>query len=244
MRTIPSFVLLAVAFAATGCSHAMRVTNLDEYRIAPTAPLLPSRTIGVTSANLADPATRGYVEAIYEGLRRDASFARVLYPFDARMQHEADVVIDVAVAPSYSGKGSNFLVNWPGFLIFAPAIWGYGYVATIDTQVAIRTREGAAHSLAVPTRYSFRQAEIDRTWTQIGWLEMGIIPLIGGLAFTQYDVDVTPEFVTKVAPTYGGYVAQRIRESLVALPPAASAAQPADAARAPPPPEVAGVPGT
>ncbi len=237
MKRLVTAGLLVVVLAASGCSHAMRITNLHEYQPAPTAPLHPPRKVGLTSKNLTDPATRGFVDAVAEGLRRDASYDRVLYPYDGRP--DADLVLDVSVSPQYSGRGSNFLVNWPGFLIFAPAIWGYGYEAAIQTQVSIRTPDGATQELAIPTQYSFRQAEIDRTWTEIGWLEVGIIPLIGGIAFTRYDPDLTPEFVTKVGPNYGAYVAQRIREALAssrrpeAPPPAAPPAEGATSAGIP-----------
>lgn len=223
MKRLLTAGLLTVALAASGCSHAMRITNLHEYQPAPTAPLEPPRIAGVTSTNLGDPATRGFVDAVAEALRRDASFDRVLYPYDGR--RDADLVLEISVTPQYSGRGSNFLVNWPGFLIFAPAIWGYGYEAAIETRVSIRTPAGATQEIAIPTRYTFRQAEIDRTWTELGWFELGIIPLIGGAVFTQYDPDLTPEFVTKVAPSYGAYVAQRIREAL-ASPQAAVAPTP------------------
>jgi hypothetical protein len=212
MKRLLTAGLLTVALAASGCSHAMRITNLHEYQPVPTAPLEPPRVVGVTSASIADPTTRGLVDAVAESLRRDASFDRVLYPYDGR--RDADLVLEISVSPRYSGRGSNFFVNWPGFLIFAPAIWGYGYEAAIETQVSIRTPAGATQEIAIPTRYTFRQAEIDRTWTEIGWFELGIIPLIGGAAFTQYDPDLTPEFVSKVGPNYGAYVAQRIREAL------------------------------
>jgi hypothetical protein len=214
MRRLLSTGLLAAALAATGCSHAMHITNLHEYQLMPTAPLQPPRNAGVTSTNLSDPMTRGYVDAIVENLRRDGSFDRVVYPCDDPARPDLDVLLDVSVLPQYSGKGSNFFVNWPGFLIFAPAMMGYGYEAALDTSVNIRTRGGPSQTLAIPMRYTFRQAEIDRTWTEIGWLEVGIIPLIGGMAVTSYDTDLTPEFVVKVGPSYGAFVAQRIRESL------------------------------
>ena len=214
MRRLAAAGPLILALAASGCSHAMHITNLHEYQPVPTPPLNPPRKVGVTSRNVADATTRGYVDAVAEGLRRDASYDRVLYPYDGSA--DVDLVLDLSVTPRYSGKGSNFLVNWPGFLIFAPAIWGYGYEAAVDTQVSIRTRDGAAQSFAIPTRWQFRQAEIDRTWTEIGWFEVGIIPLIGGVAFTRYDTDVTPEFVARVGPNYGTYVAQRIREVIAA----------------------------
>jgi hypothetical protein len=212
MKRLLTFGLLAAALATSGCSHAMRITNLHEYQPAPTAPLHPPKVVGITSRNIADPATRGFVDAVAQSLRLDPSFDVVMYPYDAR--RDADLVLDISVSPRYSGRGSNFLVNWPGFLIFAPAIWGYGYEAVIETQVSIRDRDGSSQELTIPTQYRFRQAEIDRTWTELGWLEVGIIPLIGGLAFTRYDPDVTPEFVAKVAPNYGAYVARRIREIL------------------------------
>jgi len=124
-------------------------------------------------------------------------------------------MIDINVVPHYSGEGLNFLVNWPGFLIFAPAIWGYGYNAEINTQVNItRLSDSSSKQISIPTKFTFRQAEIDRTWTEVGWLEFGVIPLIGGIVFIQYDPDVTDEFITKVSPYYGPYVARKILEAL------------------------------
>lgn len=227
MTRLATAGLVVLALAASGCSHAMHITNLHEYQAVPTAPMYPPKKVGITSRNLTDPGTRGFVDAVAEGLRRDGSFERVLYPYDGRP--DADLVVDVSVSPRYSGRGSNFLVNWPGFLIFAPAIWGYGYEAAIQTQVSIRSPDGRTQDLAIPTNYRFRQAEIDRTWTEIGWLEVGIIPLIGGIVFTQYDPDLTPEFVAKVGPNYGAYVAQRIREAV-------ASARPMEAPASAPPP--------
>ncbi len=219
MKRLISSAVLAASLGAIGCSHALRITNLKDYEPAPLPQLEPPRSVGVTSQNAADPATRGFVEAVVEGLRRDASFAWVLFPYEPAVHRDlADVVLDVAVAPSYSGRGSNFFVSWPGFLIFAPALWGYGYVAAIDTRVSMSMRDGYAEQFAVATRYAFRQAEPDRTWTELGWLELGIIPLAAGVFFTQYDPDVTPEFVSKVGPNYGSFVARRVHEVLGGLP--------------------------
>src|SRR5574341_659524 len=100
MKRILTLAGLAGALAASGCSHAMHITNLGEYQPAPTAPLDVPRTIGLSSPNLADAASRGYVEAIADGLRRDGSFGRVLYPYDGR--GDVDVVVDVRVDPRYS----------------------------------------------------------------------------------------------------------------------------------------------
>lgn len=244
LRAVVTSLLLAAALAGTGCSHAMHVTNLDSYRPMPSPPTVPARSVGLTARNLDDPEVRGYVDGIAEGLRRDASFERVVYPFDPRAGHDVDVVFDVQVVTTYAGRGSNFLVNWPGFLIFAPAIWGYGYEASIVTKALVWTRDGATNALEIPTVYDFRHASIGRTWTELGWLEVSIIPFIGGIVFTRYDAGATPQFVSLVAPSYGAYVAQRLRESLgpararpaVSAPAAPSPSPPLPPPAASPPP--------
>lgn len=219
MKRVLPIAVLAAAIASSGCSHALTITNLKDYEAPPLAPLERSRSVGVASQHLSDPMARGFVEAVVEGLRRDGSFDRVIFPYDPAVHQElADVVIDVAVAPSYSGRGTNFLVSWPGYLIFAPAIWGYGYVAAIDTLVKMSMRDGYAQRFEVATRYTFRHADMNRTWAELGWLELGIIPLAVSAFYTQYDPDVTPEFVSKVGPSYGSFVVRRIHEVLAGVP--------------------------
>jgi hypothetical protein len=44
----------------------------------------------------------------------------------------------------------------------------------------------------------------------LGWFEIGIIPFVGGIAFTSYDDSVTEQFITKVSPSYGPFVAAKI----------------------------------
>lgn len=209
-------VLLLASALFAGCSHALRITNTNEYFAPPNAAAIESLTLGVTSSHDTDPQNSRYVTAIVDALQRSGSFQRVVYPYD-RATQQANVIIDINIVPHYTGRGSNFFVSFPGFLIWAPAIWGYGYNAEIETRLSIQQLpDGAVRQTAVTTHYKFRQAEIDRTWIEIGWLEVGIIPFIGGFAFTQYDPDVTEEFITKVTPYYGPYVARKLIESLPA----------------------------
>lgn len=216
MKKMFLFLILFVGLVFTGCSHSLRITNADNYFAPPSPPVKEPFKIGVTSANAADPQNSRYINSIVEALQRTGSFERVIYPYSQAIhQDQVNIVTDITVVPHYSGEGLNFLVNWPGFLIFAPAIWGYGYNAEIETKVSItRLQDGSTQQIEVPAKYKFRQAEIGRTWTEIGWLEWGVIPLIGGIVFIQYDPDVTDEFITKVSPNYGAYVAKKILEAL------------------------------
>lgn len=200
---------------SSGCTHNMRITNADDYFTPPAA--VPKQTVkvGVTSSNMSQPQNSRYVSAVVDALQRNSAIERVIYPYNTNNKDQADAVIDISVRPQYEGKGSNFFVNWPGFLIFAPAVWGYGYTADIQTEATVTNlKNGKSQQLSIPAHYEFRQAEIDRTWTEIGWLEMGIIPLIGGIAFTGYDDDLTPEFIKNVAPSYGPYIASKTTKAV------------------------------
>ncbi len=205
------FVLVLATFT-TGCTHKMEITNLDNYQVRPATPSRTAHAIGITTANATDPRNERYVSCIVEALQKNGNLSRVIYPYNRSMHAElVDSVVDIAVNPSYGGRGSNFFVNFPGFLIFAPAIWGYGYTADIRTDFSVATPTGDLVSQqSVTTRYEFRQADVGRTWTEVSWFEVGIIALVGGVAFTGYDTGVTNEFISTVSPNYGSFIAQKI----------------------------------
>lgn len=209
------WVFFVSIFFTVGCTHGLHITNLNENFSAPPPALISSPTIGIKSSNDAHVQNSRYISAIVDSLKRTGGFENVIYPFSKPLHEEVDVILELTVMPTYSGKGSNFFVNWPGFLIFAPAIWGYGYTANIHTiATATYPNSNTSQEIIVDTKYDFRQAEIDRTWTELGWLEVGIIPLIGGIAFIQYDEDVTNVFIGEVSNSYGTFVANKIIASL------------------------------
>lgn len=130
--------------------------------------------------------------------------------------HDVDVVAYVDVTPKYRGSWTNFFVNWPGFLIFTPAWHGYTYHARLDTTVDIvvpRTNQKIA-GVEWSHEYKFKQSDIGRTWVEVGWLEWGLIPLVGGFFAMQYDTDQTEPFMEEVSRSYGNQVGQRIAREL------------------------------
>lgn len=124
----------------------------------------------------------------------------------------ADVIASIGVKSVYGGSGWNFLINWPGFLIFTPAWHGYNYKVshTIDVQLNRGDDSTQFASFSLPVVLNIRHADMNRTWTEIGWLEWGIIPFVGGFVFISYDDNVTPLVAEKVAIPVGTYVAQEI----------------------------------
>ncbi len=212
------FITMIFLFVVTGCSHSLRITNADQYFTPPSAPPIKETIkIGLTSSNVTDIQTSRYVNAIVDALQRNSTVEKVIYPYNQAV-HQVDTVVNITLIPHYTGSGSNFFVNWPGFLIFAPAIWGYGYNADIDTKANItRLIDNRSQQIEIPTQWKFRQAEIDRTWTEVGWFEVSLIPFIGGFVVMDYDPDVTDEFITKVSPNYASYVAGKIMVAVYSL---------------------------
>jgi len=51
--------------------------------------------------------------------------------------------------------------------------------------------------------------------TEIGWLEVGVIPLVGGFFFIQYDDNVTELLLQKVRADVGNYVAEKITSRVI-----------------------------
>lgn len=200
---------IAVIALCAGCAHTLECKNLNEYQKSHMTPLARPLTVGVV-------ATPDCAESqkIGKGVGRALTSysAKVLLPYDPSSKEPADVVANLALTQEYKGSGWNFLINWPGFLVFAPA-WN-GYVYKANFQVDVNLTKGANNepidSWSMPINLDLRHAEIDRTWTEIGWLEVGIIPLIGGIVFTGYDTDVTPVLLDRIESPIGDYIAQEI----------------------------------
>lgn len=204
------FVCLLSVF--WGCEHSMRISD----------PLTsPFSTIGIDHPlklgvvnKIGSRDAEAYVEAVARALQLSGSVQKVAYPYVPG--HDVDAIVYVDVNPRYRGVGTNFFVDWPGFLIFTPAWHGYSYHADVMTRVEIVSASDK-HRIATfdwQNDYEFKQADIGRTWVEVGWLEWSVIPFIGGFFAMQYDTDQTEPFIRMVGPSYGNQVASRISTQL------------------------------
>jgi len=212
---VKSFILSSILCATSAllaCTHALKIDNLPDTSFTSAPPPKQSAlVIGVV--NHGSPDTEGYVEAVAQALQLHAAVGRVIYPHAKGA--EVDALIQISVNPEYRGAGTNFLVNWPGFLAFAPAWNGYKYRANPRTKVEIAAPDGQTlDTLSWEYDYVFHQADMGRTWTELGWLEWGVTPLIGGFVFMQYDTDQTPHFIEEASASYGRQVAAQIAQRL------------------------------
>jgi hypothetical protein len=226
--------LVGIMMFGSGCVHTLEVKNMRAYENMQMNPLQKPITIGVVPST-EDANTQQLMKGIGTALGRYS--ATVLLPYSPGSASKADVVANIKILSEYKGSGWNFLINFPGFLIFTPAWNGYVYKANYNVEIMLA--KGADNSRidawSTPINLDLRQAEFDRTWTEISWLEVGAIAFIGGCVFTGYDTDVTQPLVEKIENPIGDYIAQeivnRINNSGKLLVPAPAAAP---AAAAPP----------
>ena len=205
-------VLLAGVLALTsGCAHPLVVKNIDSYRAFGTTPQATEKSIGfVTTASMYSDQV--ILNGVADSLRR---YSRsVVTPYVKGGKSDVDVVANVDLRSSFDGSGINFLIDWPGFLIWTPA-WN-GYVYKIKHNFSVRLEDGKSDatldSFNIPVDLDVRHAAMNRTWlAESGWWLLWSVPaLIGGIMHTEYDPNVTPLEAREIAAPIGDFVAQEI----------------------------------
>jgi len=210
-----SVIALAPVVLLTGCSHPLEVKNLNTYTNTRMTSLEKKLTIGIVPHNTGDIHCDRLLKGVGEALAKyDAA---VLLPYNQSSSRKVDVIAQISIVPEYKGSGLNFLINFPGFLVWAPAWNGYIYevdynVDVVLTKASDRTK---IDSYRLPINLNIRHAASNRTWTEISWLEFGVIAFVGGLFFIQYDDTVSPLVAAKVEAPIGDYIAQEIVNRII-----------------------------
>jgi hypothetical protein len=207
-RCLPIVLIVLV----NGCAHQLQLRNTSQY--TESAPYIKKTiTLGVTT-----PATDEqeiFIDYIVDELYSLPN-CKVIYPYVVNDENPVDYIINIQASPKYRGSGMNFIISWPGFLIFTPAWNGFEYFLDINTDVKIRdfATGNILMSKNYNTKYKCNQAEFDRTFIEISWFEYSIIAFIGGILNTSYDNDITDDFNTAVSRVYGNYIARNIGKFL------------------------------
>jgi len=202
-----------------GCSHALEVKNLSSYA----APLRmaqpdPEPIIGIRPWH-GNADALFYYNALVSGIAQNPGVKQVQSDFVQIRPggKNPDVVLDIQPTVEYRSSGWNFLINWPGFIIFTPGWHGYEYHADIVTKVDIQDVEG--HTLSttsVPISYDIREAEIDRTiFTGLTWLEWSALAFGGGIYNANvFDRDIIDTLTMTVKDNYTNYVLKELNPKL------------------------------
>lgn len=206
-------VLAVALLLLAGCAHRLEVKNLRNYQTYNMSALEQPLAIGIVPAPM-NKEERRLVNGIGYALKKYSPNS--ILPYAPGSQQKVDVVADISIKSRYYGSGMNFLINFPGFLVWAPAWNGYIYNASYTMDIRLTRADDGALITSWPMTIDLdlRHAEIDRTWTEISWFEVGAIAFIGGVAFIQYDDDVTPLLIDEVTMPLGNYIAEEIIQRL------------------------------
>lgn len=206
--SLPGLVVGA-SFVLGGCSHALEIKNLSQYKATSLNPLVKRVSIGIMSSE-EDLQMKQLVKCIGTELQKYSS--EVILPYNLASAKSVNVLADIRVTPEYKGSGANFFVNFPGFLVWAPAWHGYNYKVkyTVSVDLMDAGKNEKIDQFTIPIALDIRHAQTDRTWTEISWFEVGVIALIGGIYCINYDPDVTPLVAEKAGQTVGEHIAEEI----------------------------------
>jgi hypothetical protein len=192
-----------------GCSHPLTIKNLSTYQSFGITSFDKLVKIGIVT-DTTEPEEKTLLNGVASALGNYS--AQVIMPYQPSSQREVDVVAHVDIESVHKGSGWNFLINWPGFLVFAPAWNGYIYEIkyTINCTLTKGTTKETIDQFKIPIALDIRHARINRTWTEISWLEVSAIAFVGGFVFISYDNSVTPLVSEKIENPIGKYIAQEI----------------------------------
>lgn len=198
------------------CSHNLHIHNVEDY-YSPTPSLNKKYSIGIVNSTR-NKLQEKHLEDIVAAFRASGNFD-VTYPATKASGKKFDYVIDISPNASYDGKGTNFLVSFPGFLIFMPYWNGYGYTANIDTKVQMN--DSSNKDLGFKNHrveYRMNHSEFDRTWTMgTDWLlTFGVLSFIGGFVYMGFDSDIENEVFRNYSPAYAKYIVNKISQDIAA----------------------------
>ncbi len=207
------FVLLLMIFLMSnfGCSHSLKIKNV--YNYSARMPYIEDNIkIGLVTNSFgkAEHFFNAFLDECY-GLGRNVE---VIYPYAYGAKKQVDYIVELNPEIDYDGSGMNFIISFPGFLIFTPGWHGYNYSVDIYTDVTVTdydTRKTVFRKRYY-TEYKCSHSEFDRTWTTgVDWLLTGgVCSLLGGCYFVTYDDDITYEFNNRLSRPYGNYIARKV----------------------------------
>ena len=207
LRHFAMIVGLGAMLILSGCSHPLTVKNIRTYQVQMPIPLEQRLSLGIIPQ-----AGDRDSELILKRIPSALHTMDVTMPYQRGSSREVDVIAQVSIQPEYKGSGWNFLINWPGFLIFTPAWNGYVYKVNYKIDVDLTKADGnqPISSFSTPIELNIRHAAMNRTWTEISWLEVSVIAFVGGIVFTGFDDQVSTLTAEKVKDDLAEYIAAKI----------------------------------
>lgn len=204
--------LISMSFTV-GCSHSLQVRNLDSF-IVPFSFGESEKKVNLGIMPFTGkPDGLWFFNAIVESLNSRKDIDKLQTNYGAKGKFNPDYILSIEPQAKYKSSAWNFIINFPGFIIFTPAWNGYVYSVDIKTTVTVYDgEEKKIKSFEIKTPYSIRHAEFDRTsFAELGYFLFGVPSFLGGIynAFA-FDDDIKGDLQFKIKENYRSYVVEQI----------------------------------
>ena len=220
MKKLTCFVAVGLAFLMCACSHPLRITNEKNFTASDITLSKPTK-IGFLSTQ--DKLLNSVIEEI--DFSPTITMVKKNYQInkDIVSRNDVDYVCELSQNMKFSASGQNFIITFPGFIVFTHAWLGYKYTIEIDTQSKVLETSGNTLSEAnIITPYEIRHTSFARgaASSLIGWCTpgLGILDIIPGAIFaSSYDKRATSDFIEKAKPSYKAFVSSKVLEQIAAV---------------------------
>ena len=217
-KSVFCYLMVILLMSTSGCTHNLEVKNMSLYKPSFMGTVPEKTVVGIIKPTATVEEER-VIDATINGLKKNGF--QVVYPFIKGSTDESnlDFLVNFNTSSEYKGSKWNFLINWPGFLIWTPAWHGYDYrvIYKLDAGINDVKNKRDLPNLTMPMDLEIRHAAMNRTWTEISWLEWSAIAFIGGFVFTRYDKNLTPQLLDHSENKIGDYFASKITETVLSV---------------------------
>ena len=215
MNRIITTSAIFLLVACCGCAHRLEITNLDDY--CTNGDMIQCKNYSV-SVEFKTPISPGsaYVFESEAALREQLEFELSKRGCVINRKDNPEYQISCEVDTTYSANGLNFLVSWPGFIIFTHAWLGYGYDAQywIRCEISTLADKNVVGRIEDTINLHVRYADFGTTWAAgCGWIPyIGVISSManGIYVATTCDDDMIPELQEKACHVIASAIADEL----------------------------------
>lgn len=209
------YVMMFICFLVSGCSYPLSITSEPKSNGSNKSP----KPVSLGFSHTEDKLINSVIDEV--GRYATIKSAKKDYQFGTGVE-APDYMCELSQTTSYNASGQNFIITFPGFLIFTHSWLGYKYYIDIATQSKVLTPDGVVKTEAVfTTPYEIRFTSFARgASSSLGWFTpgYGVLNIITATIFaTSYDDRATPSFIENVKPSYSMYVSKELLNQIASL---------------------------
>lgn len=209
------FLSLVFFLCVLGCKHDLEIKNLDDYA-APKYGESANRdlVLQINGLSREKPAELLCAE-IGKSLSENFGYEVVGRGVSARDKSDVSVSIDVKAVGDASW--TNFLISWPGCIIFLPPWIGYSYDATFAIKCSMVASVTGAEigTFTQMVNLHMRFADEGSTIGPNLWLVLYTVPgLVNAFSVTSFDNDIWDRLSDKGYATIGELVAVQVAQAI------------------------------